>query len=513
MIPVILVVIESLRNRVVGTFDIDNFESWWISEPLPGDIDQILAVCWVHGDYHFALARMMDGTYSVFRSNDVGQNWELIWNHSQAIHGMIWMNAGWVIFSTADGWYETVDTGADIHQVAEGEPDSGVGVRVSGITLISHDGDKLWKSPDAAREWGVVYDLATISPGLKYPCVAGNLFVVLAGAGRHVIKSSGSCTSWQIVKTFASDRVVKDIMMLDGAAGAGAKFIVQVELVNQGIFRYYEVSEGGTVWTAKWDRYISPGKTMTGATVQTPIFGGTEALYFTGGVRYDPSLGKYVPALSYSRNGVDWVQINIYNTHTSPSTPFLYTTWTEKIWHGPKCHNWGYYEVIEHVTWGLSWETRAYMNRTMISSVETGSRVVKRSPASITSDVLAKRVFTKSISFDGLMKKEMDAPVVMRAPILKTETSQADSSVLVVGRPSLSIMVDSRIQKQISKEFWVSTLMRGELKTSLGMGAYLVTSKYPQILIDMEIYFPQYWQIRCPLWKYKVWDSRKGTFD
>jgi hypothetical protein len=54
--------------------------------------------------------------------------------------------------------------------------------------------------------------------------------------------------------------------------------------------------------------------------------------------------------------------------------------------------------------------------------------------------------------------------------------------------------------------------VRGEVNGGYGMGIVLTRSRFNELLIKIERFFPQIYDIRAPMLQYSVYDSRRdGT--
>src|SRR5574343_268240 len=103
MIPVVLSILEG-KNFILGTFDTTNFQEWWKSEPFPGNVESIGKPTHVYGQYHVCICKMTDGTYSIYRTKNMGKYWESVYNTSDIIYTINKIDYGWLIASTSSGW-------------------------------------------------------------------------------------------------------------------------------------------------------------------------------------------------------------------------------------------------------------------------------------------------------------------------------------------------------------------------------------------------------------------------
>lgn len=195
-------------NYFIGTFDLANYRNWWKSYPLPGAVENIEHGLWVGGPMHLALAKMQDGTWSIFQTYDYGVHWHLVLNHPVEIMDIELVTFTWVLFSDANGdWYESTTSGTDWQRVCTSGP---VGkaffVMHHGLgnehRVLAHDGRYIWKSIDIARNWTRVADLQSFNytgqvdipdgnyTGVVTPAIAGANDVVYASNGPFLVTSN-----------------------------------------------------------------------------------------------------------------------------------------------------------------------------------------------------------------------------------------------------------------------------------------------------------------------------------
>ena len=111
MRPVTLSIVEG-KNFILGTFDTTSFQTWWKSLPFPGEVETIEDITHVYGQYHVCIAKMQNGTYSIYRTHDSGKTWTSVYNTSDIIYSITQIDYGHVLASTSTGWLEsTLDSG------------------------------------------------------------------------------------------------------------------------------------------------------------------------------------------------------------------------------------------------------------------------------------------------------------------------------------------------------------------------------------------------------------------
>lgn len=133
----------------LGTFD---HISWWKSQPLAG-IDTILDVCWVYGEHHICAARMIDGSYTIWQSNDFGNNWNIVLTTSERIYCIIRPDAGRALASTSGGWWRSDNAGRSWTKVSTQAPNCHTVKEITNDILVALDGTYIWRSADTGTTW------------------------------------------------------------------------------------------------------------------------------------------------------------------------------------------------------------------------------------------------------------------------------------------------------------------------------------------------------------------------
>ena len=193
-------------NYFIGTFDLTNYQDWWKSAPLPGAIQNIEHALWVGGPMHLCLAKMVDGTWSIFLSFDYGVNWQLVKNSAVEIMDIELVTFTWILYSDANGdWWESTNSGLTWTKVCTAGP---VGKaffvmhKGENVIVFNHDGRYIKKSTDIARTWTTVCDLNTVEivaddyheyelgpyyyTGLRVPAINGANGVIRASNGPYL---------------------------------------------------------------------------------------------------------------------------------------------------------------------------------------------------------------------------------------------------------------------------------------------------------------------------------------
>lgn len=417
------VVLTHLPNepRFVGTFDTASFKNWWLSNPLPGRVASIIDVDWAYGQYHVALCLMENGTYSIYRSNDYGINWQEVWNTSSRLYKVIQLDPGWLVCSASDGWYASYNSGLSWRRISDLAPGCKEAVNLGDDTVIAHDGRDVWKSTDGCVTWRKVFDHRGTRINVvhgryytykldcdSYPALDGHGDQVLIGSGKMLFISDDRGETWnemynidyklncgsrslrrilQIVNTKISpdiehNRYVIRVILKDSRTGY-PKYI-------RYIYNKYDVY--GEDYEGEKSRYVilfdapysaSPG--IVAYDVLRPGSDQFERMVVSSEIKFDSLLGKYIPMIRYSLDGGEtWTAPKIKNATVYPNDPTQeVSTWrgmvviddyTDMVWIGCPCHNRGRWNAVRRCyTRGISGDMDLQLRKEVIKYLPYGN--------------------------------------------------------------------------------------------------------------------------------------------
>lgn len=211
MRPVVLSVVEG-KNFLLGTFDTTNFADWWKSEPFPGDIDSIQSPIHVYGQYHICIVKMIDGSYSIYRTKNMGKSWESVYNTINVIYTLTTIDYGWIVGSTSAGWIESkLDSGYTWSSISSFAPGCKAVINIDDDILFAHDGNAIWRSYDFAKTWKKILDKSGWTSvgyhndnstksfqwdSLAYPALAGTGQTIFVGFGPYLVISEDLGKTW-----------------------------------------------------------------------------------------------------------------------------------------------------------------------------------------------------------------------------------------------------------------------------------------------------------------------------
>lgn len=295
--------------QFIGTFDVTNFREWWFSHPLPGNIERVLSSIWTYGHIHLALCLMKDGSYSIYQSIDQGRTWAEVYNTPSKIYDLFFVDFGWVLVSTEDGWLESTDSGTTYHVQSTDAPGCRETIRIGVTTLLAHDGTRIWLSTNMGLNWSIVLTLTGEHP----PALAGNYLRAVVGAGDTLYKTDNQGGSFEFLARWPGCKILGVIHTDDRDwTPEGNSYLVRVLIPSSGIVRHFFTSNGGQSWTARYDQYYAPSdRPVSYAAVLKPGSDEWDSLVFSAQTRINTAENRQEISLKYSRNdGKDWTDID-----------------------------------------------------------------------------------------------------------------------------------------------------------------------------------------------------------
>jgi len=295
--------------RFLGTFDVTDFKQWWYSYPLPGEVEEVISFLQAYGHIYLAICKMKDGSYSIYRSVDQGRNWSQVYNTPLRINSLHYIDFGWILASTEDGWIETKTSGEEWHVLSTDAPDCKAVIRLTETIWIAHDGTRIWRTQDGGQTWTIIYTLSQECPAV----LAGNYLRVIVGAGDTLLKTDNQGDSLEVLKTWPGWKILNALHTDDREwTPEGNSYLVRVLMPAEGIVRHFFTENGGQDWLARFDQYFCPSDgPLAYAAVLRPGSDVWDSLVFSAQTRINTAENRQEISLKYSRNdGKDWVDID-----------------------------------------------------------------------------------------------------------------------------------------------------------------------------------------------------------
>lgn len=431
MLPVVLVKLPN-APQFVGTFD-PNFEDWWLSEPLPGYVDEIIDSTWVYGQYHVCYAKMMDGTYTVYRSGDYGVHWVPVRNFNTKIYTMKRIDFGRVLISTGNGWYRSNNSGGSWTLVSTSAPQCHTVAEVGRDRLVAINNTSIFYSPNAGSTWeGEVWEFyykgrSWCIPAATRSVIDGNNGIVFCRYNDNTIIYSQDFGANYTKGGFYNNRLVdtwnKSLrysgtitrIICTGTYNGFPTFVIQQDIGNNTLRHYYAFTTTGTGYTfsARFDAKASPDTDLTAKEI---LAVGTST--FIRSVVFVGAHSNGSPRVVVSTDGgYEWedAPISQATIYTGPDLsqvvtgggPFVEDSYISKAWSGPICHNWGAWVESGYMQMGLSYEMDLNLVRwrKMYLPYTADILIATRHPKPYLMDILNKKGVNKLYLMDVLQRK------------------------------------------------------------------------------------------------------------
>jgi len=545
MRPVVLSVIDG-KNFILGTFDTTTFQSWWKSKPFPGAIDIIQKPIHVYGQYHVCVVKMLDGTYSIYRTKDMGKTWESVYNTVDIIYTLTAIDYGWLIGSTSTGWIESrLDSGYTWTEISSFAPGCRTVINVSDDVLFAHDTNYVWRSEDYARTWSKVLDchnivtylgeslshITTKYTGYAPPALAGFQSRIVAGCGPHVVfsddlginwsftyeLSTGAFAHWTIYNTI---RVLQIIVTdVRGQGPEDSSMLFRIHSVDQNAVHYLHSAYGGEKWFSEIMVLPYKGDDNGSITAYDVLRAGspTKDIFATFST-YDVNNS---PIIHYSVDGgLTWTisdnsNVTVYEGDPSQEIVsgigqqvFDEEYWTTYTWVGAPCHNAGKYLVeynktIRNISNDIDLLTTFRNERTMPFDMRLKIPTLYKT---YSFDLLNKNANIKSCLFDVVEKKTDIKSYIISNNLRDTFITSCNYDVVNASRLIKTLSQDILSQKALIKYATMRMNLSNIAENSCSFEMKLVDSHTDQIMNNFEKWGPQLPDVRYPNIPYKPVD-------
>ncbi len=539
MKPVVLMKLPN-SNFFFGTEDVNSLQVWWKSYPLPGNVDEILDSIWAYGQYHICWAQMVDGSYSIFQSHNYGVQWKEVFNTTEEIKTIYRIDFGWLIASTSGGWYESVNSGTNWVLVSTQAPGCFLVREVKDGVLLAMDGAWVWRSTDYARTWS-----HSIAANTKYPVLDGKMGRVFLGLGKtiHFSDTAGvkwlsgdvlGVDPWNIThrkETGAKDETITAIIVTGTTGNSPGEIIWLVQALNNktNIYRHYYYTEGqkisgwaGAKFIARFDADYDPEAYIDYQEI-LPVGTSTidRIVTFTG-TKFDTQTKRWVTRVSVSNDG-GWTwrdrDLSTASIYSGPDlnqlrfeggNPFVLEFTAQWHWTGSVCHNSGHW-VLDNSTMrrGLSFDIDLKYREHIDHPLSALFRLVLQQDTPLNTDHLLRKAWDKRLPSDLLIRATLPKTVRSDTLIEKAFDNGPDCDMVLINRNTVPLLYDGFFRKALDRTFYSQAYVRGEVNGGYGMGIVLTRSKFNELLIKIEKYFPQVYDIRAPMLQYSVYDSRR----
>lgn len=547
------------QNRFIGTFDMDDLQEWWLSEPLPGDVAEVVDVDWAYAQYHVCVCRMDDGSYSIIRTKDYGQSWYEVLNLRERIYSITRIDYGWLLAATASGWYESTRSGLEgtWSKVSTQAPGCKTVVNLGENILVAHDGSYVWRSTDIARNWTATLNCHSLyykAPhsgfttrsysGDVYPALAGFGAQVFAGAGPHLLMSDDEAQSWTIpwgwppfyggssgnkgINSYYDKTRLLQIVHTGGFNNPQNPGVTYAQYMHTWMFRVYIptlgvvrclVSDGGDYnYIPKFDQPFI-GYTAGGITSYEVLRPGSSEIDMM--VFCPNPTPRYSLTRGWTWSELDPTEFTVYlgdpeqeiNAYTNPYIEDDYSEWQ---WSGEPCHNSGKFIYKDGIVRrGLSYDcdflTKRVQELDSKWDMDALLAVVKEVGPDM--DLLAKIAFDNGYSMDDYRKKAFDKAYLGHAFVQDTFEFGADHDMILVHRYIWPWYNDILQQKALDLGWYNDILQRKAMVDSCEMAMYLVEDLWDEIVNDIDKTMPQVWRLETPVVPKRVLDSRVEDFD
>jgi hypothetical protein len=542
------------QNHFVGSSDAPSWKTWWISHELDGNVEKIISEAWVYGRYHVALVKMIGGSYNIYRSSDSGRNWYSVYSTSNVVYYLSSMYGTAILF-TSNGVYASIDSGRSFSKIADDViPAKNIYSCQGGQIIYVHTGSAVHRSYNYGRTWHKIIDKAgwlSVSDlygerlfswtGDSYPALAGFADTILIGFGPYLVMSSdegetfvthpsawSSETDWGFqFSPDSNSRIIQLILTgVYGSSPSDCTWMARVWLKSSNVVRHlftptHPINDETNVrkyWHPKFDQpFTSADEGHLTAyeilRVGTDIW---DRLVFSAQSRYSTQKGEFEPSLKYSIDGGEhFIDLQVESVLTPegfviPGTAVTDSYKVRRVWYGPPCHNWGWWEyIIESWVRHLSYDLGVLIKDTRMAQFPSNVDIKKEFENELQLNALLQKTFEHPSVFDMWLQKEFETELNMNPLISKEFENPFESSMISIIRRTYFTTSDALLQKEMVHDITFRVPIRGPMTQSVSLDVILVKTTFDEIYRRVEKYLPQDFAIKPKPYPGAVWDSRK----
>ena len=178
-----VVSIAKLENYPGFLLTIDD-TNWWKSMPLPASVETFGEAIYIYGQFHICTAKLVDGTYSIFRTPDNGFTWIQVLNTTENILAICRPDYGVALVATSGGWWRSVDAGKTFTKISVQAPGCICVKELTNDLIVALDGTYIWRTVNGGFDWSKSLIAGTSTPVIaktSYSTIDGTIFDILIG--------------------------------------------------------------------------------------------------------------------------------------------------------------------------------------------------------------------------------------------------------------------------------------------------------------------------------------------
>jgi len=503
--------------------------SWYIGQPLPGDVVSFTDGLWVYGQYYICVVQLSDGHYHVYQSRDNGYSWVDVLDFGSEVFGcMVRPNYGRALICTSTGWWESDNSGTSWSKLTSQAPGCFCAKEINNDIIVAMSRRNVWKSVDAGATWVSIY---SSSKNMIYPALAGTTYDLLIGVGSSLLYSDNLGGSWheingmlaggwnpytgQLWRSEELDTwkglVITDIELTSLSGGYGytgptPTFVIQVQL-SDGVLRHYFANrytqslDFVLIIKAVFDAVKSQSDSLTSYIEMTT---GTNSI--VGRVAFSGKTLDNKPLLLISNDfGQTWINQRVENATiydgpdlsqlSSVNNPFTEDVYLKATFEHGICHN-GWSQKSTGFRRFQSFDADILFRERMFGIEYPGGFTSVLSQAtSFDADYITQKILTESMLLDFVSMKEMSSAFIGKYISMDTFECGIDDDLVVVTRRYLGSDYDMLAQHVKNAPYGHRAYVRGTCEYGSGSNIVLAQTHFPEIYVEAERAFPQQWDI------------------
>ena len=180
-----------------------------------------------------------------------------------------------------------------------------------------------------------------------------------------------------------------------------------------------------------------------------------------------------------------------------PVIEYLYPT---RIWVGPACHNCGYWaEIPQRYQMALSCDADLDLMKRFNKTYQAKLQIRSRPDKTYQMDIVQSKHLTKTYQAGLKVRKAKGLPFFGHVYLQKFFDEELPMDIILQLHQGALYQASLKVRYPFQAVYFTDILMKRVPETPYGMNIVIRQSYFDQMMRDLEINTPQYWDITAPL--------------
>ena len=180
--------------------------------------------------------------------------------------------------------------------------------------------------------------------------------------------------------------------------------------------------------------------------------------------------------------------------------PVIEYKFPTRIWIGPACHNCGYWATVpQKYRMALSCDADLLLQKKKEKPYQAKLQLKTMPDKTYQMDIINSKKLSKPYQAGMKIRQAKDFPYLGHVYILKPFDLEYSADVIICARNEALYQADIRPKFPFQAIYFGSLLVKKVTGSCYGMNIVIRQSYFDQMMRDLEINTPQYWDITAPL--------------